>query len=146
VVEVSRWYLLFMLGVYSLPSLRCTAHRLLVCCRQSDESISKALADLGVRTERDDIPIRAEMARGMFDTCGKVDPFAEDSPIKNCAITDFPRHFFLVLRVVQLLRGLSSHMRIEFSSAQQWRPIAQKALRRAELSGPVPVAGVTLDG
>jgi aarF domain-containing kinase len=116
----------------------------LVSYRQSDEAISHALANIGVRTEKDDITIRAEMARGMFDTSGTVDPFADDSPMKDCAITDFPRQFFLVLRVVQLLRGLSSHMRVQFSSAQQWKPIALKALQRGQSGMPVHARGPEL--
>ena len=39
---------------------------------------------------------------------------------------------FFVLRVMQLLRGLAGGMGVnDFSSARQWRPIAERALRRA---------------
>jgi hypothetical protein len=48
------------------------------------------------------------MARGMFDTRGRVDPFDKASPIKQCAITRFPPDLFFVLRVVQLLRGMAN--------------------------------------
>lgn len=100
-------------------------------CRGDDAAVSVALANMGIATERDDVALRAEMGRGMFDTSGKVDPFDENSPIKQCAITDFPKQFFLVLRVVQLFRGLATRMGVDFSSAEQWRPYAAAALRAA---------------
>ncbi|KAL6759162.1 hypothetical protein V8C86DRAFT_2580560 [Haematococcus lacustris] len=95
----------------------------------SEEAVSKALADVGVATARDDVPLRAEMAFGMFDTRGKINPFDPNSPIKKCAITAFPPDLFFVLRVVQLLRGMASGMGIsDFSSASQWAPLARTAL------------------
>ena len=52
---------------------------------------------------------------------GRVDPFAEDSPIKQLEISHFPPDMFFVLRTVQLLRGLAKGMGVdEFSSASQW--------------------------
>ena len=51
----------------------------------------------------------------------RVDPFAEDSPIKQLEISHFPPDMFFVLRTVQLLRGLAKGMGVdEFSSASQW--------------------------
>jgi hypothetical protein len=98
-------------------------------CRNDEQAISDALDDIGVVTEPHIVPVRAEMGRGMFDTSGKVDPFDEDSPIKQCAITSFPKQIFLVLRVVQLFRGMANRMDVEFSSARQWRTFAEEALR-----------------
>lgn len=40
----------------------------------------------------------------------------------------FPEELFSVLRTVHLLRGLSVGMGMNFSCAQQWRPIAEEAL------------------
>jgi hypothetical protein len=71
-------------------------------------AVDRALDELGVETERRDLALRGEMARGMFDTRGKVDPFDKASPIKQCAITRFPPDMFFVLRVVQLLRGMAN--------------------------------------
>jgi len=52
---------------------------------------------------------------------GRVDPFAEDSPIKQLEISHFPPDMFFVLRTVQLLRGLAKGMGVdEFSAASQW--------------------------
>ena len=93
---------------------------------------------MGITTEREDVALRAEMGRGMFDTSGKVDPFDENSPIKQCAITDFPKQFFLVLRVVQLFRGLATRAGVEFSSAAQWAPFAEAALRAAGPEAQAP--------
>jgi predicted unusual protein kinase regulating ubiquinone biosynthesis (AarF/ABC1/UbiB family) len=106
--------------------------RLILALDSGDEkAVSKALDNLGVVTERDDIEIKAEMARGMFDTTGKVDPFDPESPIKKMGITTFPAEMFFVLRVVQLLRGLQDGMEInDFSSAHQWKPFAEVALKQ----------------
>ncbi|KAF5841271.1 ABC1/COQ8 ser/thr kinase [Dunaliella salina] len=94
------------------------------------ERISGALADIGVETEKQDPELRTEMAYGMFDTRGKVDPFDPNSPIKQSAINRFPADMFFVLRVVQLLRGLADGMGInDFSSADQWAPLAKEACR-----------------
>lgn len=70
--------------------------------------VSAALGELGVVTEKNDAELRTEMAYGMFDTRGKVDPFDPNSPIKRSAVTTFPADLFFVLRVVQLLRGLAN--------------------------------------
>ena len=67
------------------------------------------------------------MGVGMFDTRGRVDPFSPDSPIK-AAIVQFPSDTFFVLRVIQLLRGMSAGTGVEFSSTQQWLPWAEEAL------------------
>uniref|UniRef100_A0A7S3QWD3 Uncharacterized protein n=1 Tax=Dunaliella tertiolecta TaxID=3047 RepID=A0A7S3QWD3_DUNTE len=98
--------------------------------RGNPERISSALADIGVETEKQDPELRTEMAYGMFDTRGKVDPFDPNSPIKQSAISRFPADMFFVLRVVQLLRGLANGMGInDFSSASQWAPLAKEACR-----------------
>lgn len=83
-----------------------------------------------VCTTRADAETEVEMAYGMFDTRGKVDPFDPDSPIKKNGIDEFPRDLFFVLRTVQLLRGLANGMGVNnFSTANQWKPLAQRALK-----------------
>lgn len=73
------------------------------------------------------------MAISMFDTRGSADPFSKDSALKQSAITSFPSDFFLVLRVVQLIRGLKQGMGVKnFSSAEQWKPYAEQAVRVLE--------------
>ena len=50
--------------------------------------------------------------------------------MKQMAVKHFPSDMFFVLRVVQLLRGLSTHMGVtDFSTAHQWRPYADDTLR-----------------
>ena len=61
----------------------------------------------------------------------RVDPFDPNSPLKKMAVKHFPSDMFFVLRVVQLLRGLSTHMGVtDFSTAHQWRPYADDTLRQ----------------
>ena len=46
-------------------------------------------------------------------------------------VEHFPPDMFFVLRVVQLLRGLSTHMGVhDFSTAHQWRPYADATLKQ----------------
>lgn len=95
-------------------------------------AVDAALDELGVETERRDLALRGEMARGMFDTRGKVDPFDKASPIKQCAITRFPPDMFFVLRVVQLLRGMANGELREGDLAG--RRLAAAAVFRSPLS------------
>ncbi|GIL52831.1 hypothetical protein Vafri_8592 [Volvox africanus] len=89
---------------------RAFAELVLALNRGRASEISAALGDLGVVTERKDPEIRTEMAYGMFDTRGKVNPFDPNSPLKQSAISTFPADMFFVMRVVQLLRGLADGM------------------------------------
>ena len=67
----------------------------------------------------------------------RVDPFDPNSPLKKMAVKHFPSDMFFVLRVVQLLRGLSTHMGVDnFSTAHQWRPFADDTLRQHGLLPP----------
>ncbi len=43
----------------------------------------------------------------------------------------FPEELFSVLRTVHLLRGLSVGLGINYSCAEQWRPLAEEALYQA---------------
>ncbi|GLC33499.1 hypothetical protein PLESTB_000081700 [Pleodorina starrii] len=115
---------------------RTFAELVLALNRGRAHEISSSLGALGVVTERNDPEIRTEMAYGMFDTRGKVDPFDPNSPIKRSAISTFPPDMFFVLRVVQLLRGLANGMGInDFSCARQWAPFARDTLARARRGG-----------
>jgi len=99
--------------------------------RKKEERISEAVDMLGIVTKGSDVANRAKMARDMFDTTGRVDPFSDDSPIKSSAIETFPKDLFFVLRTTQLLRGLANGMDIDdFSCVDQWVPYAKTALRR----------------
>ncbi|XVE54533.1 hypothetical protein DITRI_Ditri03aG0089300 [Diplodiscus trichospermus] len=76
------------------------------------------------------------LAQTMFDTklpAGVVmlQPFSEDSSIKKIGVQSFPEELFSVLRTVHLLRGLSVGLGINYSCAEQWRPIAEEALYNA---------------
>lgn len=104
---------------------------------QNDTKIGEALGGLGVVLEAGDPALTSRMAYGMFDTRGRVDPFDPNSPLKKMAVKHFPSDMFFVLRVVQLLRGLSTHMGVDnFSTAHQWRPFADDTLRQHGLLPP----------
>ncbi|XP_020216969.1 uncharacterized protein LOC109800598 [Cajanus cajan] len=77
-----------------------------------------------------------KLAETMFDTklppgVTMLQPFSEDSSIKKVGVMAFPEELFSVLRTVHLLRGLSVGLGINYSCAEQWRPLAEEALSRA---------------
>ena len=110
-------------------------------------AVAAALGDLGIVFSKRDNTLANQIARGMFDTISltaegkkfKVDPFAEDSPIRQVSITTFPPDIFFILRVTQMLRGLAGGMGVDsFSNVQQWAPYAAAAVRGgARLRGGV---------
>jgi len=88
----------------TLPDVyRAAFARLVQALARRDDvlSVSAAVDGLGVVTEGDDAALKSELARGMFDTLGTVNPFDPESPIKRMAIQKFPSDMFFVLRVVQ---------------------------------------------
>ncbi|CAA0806953.1 Protein kinase superfamily protein [Striga hermonthica] len=73
------------------------------------------------------------LAQTMFDTklppgVTMLQPFSDESSIKKIAVQAFPEELFSVLRTVHLLRGLSVGLGINYSCAEQWRPMAEEAL------------------
>lgn len=73
------------------------------------------------------------LAATLFDTklppgVMMLQPFSEESSIKRISVEAFPEELFSVLRTVHLLRGLSVGMGINYSCAEQWRPIAEEVL------------------
>ncbi|CAL8461942.1 g1473 [Coccomyxa elongata] len=100
------------------------------------QQISVAIDNIGIRLGKGSLGLRVRMAYGMFDTRGRVDPFAKDSPMKAMAVERFPSDFFFVLRVLQILRGMATEMGVfDFSTAVAWKPLAIEALE-----GPPPLA------
>ncbi|KAD4889063.1 hypothetical protein E3N88_21136 [Mikania micrantha] len=97
---------------------------------------SEGLRELGIDTlslcedERTEL---FKLAQVMFDTklppgVKILQPFAEDSSIKKIAVQAFPEELFSVLRTVHLLRGLSVGLGVNYSCAEEWRPLAEEAL------------------
>ncbi|KAK2409328.1 Protein kinase superfamily protein [Trifolium repens] len=77
-----------------------------------------------------------KLAQTMFDTklppgVKMLQPFSEESSIKKIAVQAFPEELFSILRTVHLLRGLSVGLGLNYSCAEQWRPIAKEALSQA---------------
>ncbi|KAL1363767.1 hypothetical protein HN51_011950 [Arachis hypogaea] len=76
-----------------------------------------------------------KLAQQMFDTKmppgeSVLQPFSDDSLIKKIGVQAFPEELFSVLRTVQLLRGLSVGLGINYSCAEQWKPFAKEALNQ----------------
>ncbi|GAV91948.1 ABC1 domain-containing protein [Cephalotus follicularis] len=97
---------------------------------------SESYRELGIDTisncENEDEEL-FKLAQSMFDTkippgVVTMQPFSKDSSIKKVGVQAFPEELFSVLRTVHLLRGLSAGLGINYSCAEQWRPIAEEAL------------------
>ncbi|XP_071734169.1 uncharacterized protein [Rutidosis leptorrhynchoides] len=124
--------------VKDLPqALRLGYANLVLAIADNDHTrASEGFRELGIDTLSLCSDERAELfklAQVMFDTklpsgVKVLQPFAKDSSIKKIAVRAFPEELFSVLRTVQLLRGLSVGLGINYSCAEQWRPIAEEAL------------------
>ncbi|KAK9049464.1 hypothetical protein SSX86_031568 [Deinandra increscens subsp. villosa] len=124
--------------VKELPnSLRLGYANLVLAIADNDHiRASDGLRELGIDTLSLCEDERAELfklAQVMFDTklppgVKILQPFAEDSTIKKIAVQAFPEELFSVLRTVHLLRGLSVGLGVNYSCAEEWRPLAEEAL------------------
>nr|XP_043637148.1 protein ACTIVITY OF BC1 COMPLEX KINASE 8, chloroplastic-like isoform X2 [Erigeron canadensis] len=124
--------------VKDLPNtLRLGYANLVLAIADKDHTrASDGFRELGIETLTMCTDEKAELfklAQVMFDTkmpsgVKVLQPFSEDASIKKVAVQGFPEELFSVLRTVQLLRGLSVGLGINYSCAEQWRPIAEEAL------------------
>ncbi|KAL8140850.1 hypothetical protein V2J09_006871 [Rumex salicifolius] len=100
------------------------------------QKAEQSYRELGIKTMttcKDEQLELLRLAQTMFDTklppgVTMLQPFAEESSIRKIAVKAFPEELFSVLRTVHLLRGLSVGLGINYSCAEQWRPIAEEAL------------------
>ncbi|TMX04226.1 hypothetical protein EJD97_010599 [Solanum chilense] len=124
--------------VKDLPDeLRLGYARLVLAIADNDPlKASESYRDLGIETLskcEDEQNELLRLAQTMFDTklppgVTMLQPFAEESSIKKIAVKAFPEELFSILRTVHILRGLSVGLGINFSCAEQWRPIAEEVL------------------
>ncbi|VFQ93715.1 unnamed protein product [Cuscuta campestris] len=124
--------------VKNLPeNLRLGYANLVLAIADNDqEKAGHSYRELGIDTLsqcEDEQKELLRLAQTMFDTklppgVTMLQPFAEGSSIKKIAVSAFPEELFSVLRTVHLLRGLSVGLGINYSVAEQWRPIAEEAL------------------
>lgn len=85
---------------------------------------------LGIVTDCPSSDLAAMHGGACFDTATPVGIFSDNSPLRACSITSFPRQYFFVMRAVQLLRGLSVGMGVEYSTVRKWKRFAQSTLSR----------------
>ncbi|KAL2492301.1 Protein kinase superfamily protein [Abeliophyllum distichum] len=124
--------------VKDLPDkLRLGYANLVLAISDSDPlRASDSYRELGIDTLshcKDEQKEMLKLAQTMFDTklppgVTMLQPFSEESSIKKIGVQAFPEELFCVLRTVHLLRGLSVGLGVNYSCAEQWRPIAEEAL------------------
>lgn len=124
--------------VKDLPDELRLGYASLVLAMADDDPLraSESFRELGIDTlklcEMEEIEM-LKLAQTMFDSklppgVTMLQPFSEESSIKKISVRAFPEELFSVLRTVHLLRGLSVGLGINYSCAEQWRPIAEEAL------------------
>ncbi|KAJ4870079.1 Protein kinase superfamily protein [Raphanus sativus] len=132
--------------VKELPDqLRLGYANLVIAIADNNASLaSQSFRELGIVTFakcENEEPELLQLAKTMFDTkmppgVTVLQPFSEDSSIKKISVEGFPEELFSVLRTVILLRGLSVGIGLNYSCAQQWKPIAEEALISAGRLSP----------
>ncbi|KAH9290786.1 hypothetical protein KI387_034903, partial [Taxus chinensis] len=107
--------------------IRLQFARLIVALVSGDPlKIGKSFEGLGIQSSKKalDNPVAlSKLAQAMFDTklppgVKVANPFAEDSSLKEVSVQSFPEELFFVLRTIQLLRGISVGMGINYSCAE----------------------------
>jgi hypothetical protein len=94
-------------------------------------AVSAALSGLGLQLGSPDRALQTAVAFCHFDTnlTNPVDPFDPQSPIKLSPIVHMPRDAIMVLRVIQMLRGLAAARGVkDYSLMKAWAPTARAAL------------------
>ncbi|GMQ09856.1 hypothetical protein CsSME_00053094 [Camellia sinensis var. sinensis] len=124
--------------VKDLPdNLRLGYANLVLAIADNDSlRVSKSYRELGIDTLSkcdDEQKEMLKLAQTMFDTklppgITMLQPFSDESSIKKFSVPVFPEELFSILRTVHILRGLSVGLGINYSCAEQWRPIAEEAL------------------
>ncbi|KAI3499526.1 hypothetical protein L1887_35327 [Cichorium endivia] len=137
----SRVALLDYGQVKELPNpLRLGYANLVLAIADNDHmKAADGLRELGINTLSmcdDEKSELFKLAQVMFDTklppgVTMLQPYAEDATLKKVAVQAFPEELFSVLRTVHLLRGLSVGLGLNYSCAEEWRPIAEEALYRS---------------
>jgi aarF domain-containing kinase len=101
--------------------------------------IGHSFEELGIQTSAnalDNPNAFKNLAQMMFDTklppgVKMASPFGEESSLNDVPVQSFPEELFFVLRTIQLLRGLSVGMGINYSCAEEWRQMAEETLSAA---------------
>ncbi|MQL83232.1 hypothetical protein Taro_015722 [Colocasia esculenta] len=112
------------------------ANLILAIADKDPKRASESYKELGIETLSNCTDEEKELfrlAKTMFDTklppgVTAMSPFADDSSLKKIGVKSFPEELFCILRTIQLLRGLSTGLGINYSCSEQWRPIAEAAL------------------
>ncbi|XP_024524906.1 uncharacterized protein LOC9654680 [Selaginella moellendorffii] len=127
--------------VKELPNeLRLAFARLILGMSSHDpKRIELAFGDLGIEISKLSMIGEGsikDLATIMFDTklpggLTVVNPFADDSLLKQISVPKFPRDLFFLLRTIHILRGISMGMGISYSVADEWKKLADEALKAA---------------
>ncbi|CAM6105645.1 unnamed protein product [Calypogeia fissa] len=114
------------------------------------EEIAEAFNVLGIgaSSKSNDLDDTKILAQLLFDTklphgWKMASPFGDDSILKSISVDKLPQELFFIIRLAQLLRGLSVGMDVPFSTSQQWKPLAEAALAAARKTSTFDLKGET---
>mmetsp|Transcript_22163 Transcript_22163/g.36965 ORF Transcript_22163/g.36965 Transcript_22163/m.36965 type:complete len:763 (+) Transcript_22163:276-2564(+) len=101
---------------------------------RNDLAVAEKMEEVGLGLEGVDMDIRAVMGYIFFDT--RMDrpefrqkPGSKDAEWMNSVkVKAFPQAFFMLFRVVTILRGIFATVKCEVSAAMVWEPYARYAL------------------
>jgi len=103
--------------------------------QRAEEMIKREFYRLGIVTAKEDKASEVcKMVFSMFDTrlvdhyCGN--PFDKSHALHSNAVLSFPSDLCYVLRTVQILRGMSLGMGVDFDLTKVWAPMAEGYLKR----------------
>ncbi|KAL2612142.1 hypothetical protein R1flu_023834 [Riccia fluitans] len=117
------------------------ANVILALANSNSDEVGSAFRSLGIKTsshgEGGEDPAKLHMlAQLLFDTKMPdgweiANPFGENSLLRSIKVEKLPKELFFIVRVAQLLRGLSVGMGVPFSVSEHWKPLAMEALKNS---------------
>ncbi|KAL3683191.1 hypothetical protein R1sor_001213 [Riccia sorocarpa] len=117
------------------------ANVIVALANRDPDEVGNAIRSLGIKTISRDAgaedPVQLSMlAQLLFDTrmpdgWEVANPFGDNSILRFIKVEKLPKELFFIVRVAQLLRGLSVGMGVPFSVAEHWKPLAMEALKNS---------------
>lgn len=98
------------------------------------QQILSSIDELGIEiSNRNDIDSSVKIAVSMLDTQNipgyVMSPFSKDNALKTNSIKKVPSDLYLIIRTIQLFRGICYGLDIDFSLAKEWQTYAQNTIK-----------------
>jgi|TARA_B100001741_G_scaffold287549_1_gene265118 aarF domain-containing kinase len=114
--------------------------RLVVALDQNSPLSGQLLDNMGVKVQNATASMKTAIAYVLFDTRmdiaeAKMNPFDSDLPpeIRQIKLSRIPRETFMLIRVIALLRGILSALKLDVHARSIWSTYATKFLQGQDL-------------